>query len=273
MNTIVNYKGRNISIVMPDMISDASMKSAKPMQVSGLRAKASDRGLALKMTFEQLTALAPNLPVQTTSDHLNNSNGYYDSFTDLSDFYLETIDTKDVGESLFGKQLYAKMSDSSDYAANSAIGHAIDLAIDHAVISQPIYHLTRTDELQIPDKVLTTLLNRNEFSLAEALQSGHHVVGDLSYSVETPESAKVTSVPSADEIIADDDNLSEVIQSNPSLADQINPAVLRNYAENALDQAFNADTDADSEYITGTLSSCVDDLVDQLFTKSTVSMR
>lgn len=271
MNTIVNYKGRNISIAMPDMISDASMKSAKPMRVSGLQAKASDRGLALKMTLEQLTTLAPNLPTETTSDHMNNSNGYYDSFTDLSDFYLETIDVKDVGESLFGKQLYAKMSDISDYAANSVIGHAIDLAIDHAVISQPIYHLTRTDELQIPDKVLTTLLNRNEFSLAEAMQSGHHVVGDLSYSVETPASAKIGSVPSADEIIADD-NLSEVIQENPALADQINPAVLRNYAENALDQAFNADTDADSEYITGTLNSCVDDLVDQLFTKSTVSI-
>ena len=166
MNTIVNYKGRNISIVMPDMISDASMKSAKPMQVSGLRAKASDRGLALKMTFEQLTTLAPNLPVQTTDDHLNNSNGYYDSFTDLSDFYLETIDAKDAGESLFGKQLHAKMTDISDYAANSAIGHAIDLAIEHAVISQPIYHLTRTDELQIPDTVLATLMKSNELSLA-----------------------------------------------------------------------------------------------------------
>lgn len=272
MNTIVNYKGRNISIVMPDMISDASMKSAKPMQVSGLRAKASDRGLALKMTFEQLTTLAPNLPVQTTDDHLNNSNGYYDSFTDLSDFYLETIDAKDAGESLFGKQLHAKMTDISDYAANSAIGHAIDLAIEHAVISQPIYHLTRTDELQIPDTVLMTLQNRGEFSLAEAMQSSHHVVGDLSYSVETPESAKVTSVPSADEIIADDDNLSDIIQENPSLADQINPVVLRNYAENALDQAFNNDSDADTEYIIGTLNSCVDDLVDQLFTKSTVSM-
>lgn len=273
MNTIVNYKGRNISIVMPDMISDASMKSAKPMQISGLRAKASDRGLALKMTLEQLTTLAPNLPVQTTDDHLNNSNGYYDSFTDLSDFYLETIDAKDAGESLFGKQLYAKMTDISDYAADSAIGHAIDLAIEHAVISQPIYHLTRTDELQIPDSVLATLMNHNEFSLADALQSGHHVVGDLSYSVETPESAKVTSVPSAKEIIADDDNLSDIIQSDPSLADQVNPAVLRNYAENALDQAFNNDSDADSEYIIGTLNSCVDDLVDQLFTKSTVSMR
>lgn len=272
MNTIINYKGRNISIVMPDMISDASMKSAKLMRISGLQAKASDRGLALKMTLEQLTTLAPNLPTETTSDHMNNSNGYYDSFTDLSDFYLETIDVKDVGESLFGKQLYAKMSDISDYVANSVIGHAIDLAIDHAVISQPIYHLTRTDELQIPDKVLTTLLNRNEFSLAEAMQSGHHVVGDLSYSVETPESAKVTSVPSADEIIADDDNLSEIIQNDPSLADQINPSVLRNYAENALDQAFNSDSDADTEYIIGTLNSCVDDLVGQLFTKSTVSV-
>lgn len=114
-------------------------------------------------------------------------------------------------------------------------------------------------------------MNRNEFSLADAVQSGHHVIGDLSYSVETPESAKVTSVPSAKEIIADDDNLSDIIQSDPSLADQINPAVLRNYAENALSQAFNADTAADTEYITGTLNSCVDDLVDQLFTKSTVS--
>lgn len=273
MNTIVNYKGRNISIVMPDMISDASMKSAKPMQVSGLQAKASDRGLALKMTFEQLTTLAPNLPVQTTDDHLNNSNGYYDSFTDLSDFYLETIDVKDVGESLFGKQLYAKMTDISDYTAESAISHAIDLAIEHAVISQPIYHLTRTDELQIPDTVLATLMNRDAFSLAEALQSGHHVVGDLSYSVETPESAKVGSVPSAETIIADDDNLSDVIQSNPSLADQINPSVLRNYAENTLDQAFNSDSDADTEYIIGTLNSYVNDLVEQLFTKSTVSMR
>lgn len=164
------------------------------------------------------------------------------------------------------------MTDISDYAADSAIGHAIDLAIEHAVISQPIYHLTRTDELQIPDTVLAMLMNRNEFSLAEALQSSHHIIGDLSYSVETPESAKVTSVPSADEIIADDDNLSEVIQNDPSLADQINPSVLRNYAENALDQAFNADTDADTEYITGTLNSCVDNLVDQLFTKSPVSM-
>lgn len=104
------------------------------------------------------------------------------------------------------------------------------------------------------------------------MQSGHHVVGDLSYSVETPESAKVASVPSADEIIADDDNLSDVIQGNPSLADQINPSVLRNYAENALDQAFNSDSDADTEYIIGTLNSYVNDLVDQLFTKSTVSM-
>lgn len=84
----------------------------------------------------------------------------------------------------------------------------------------------------------------------------------------TANSAKVTSVPSADEIIADDDNLSEIIQNDPSLADQINPSVFRNYVENALDQAFNADT----EYITGTLNSCVDNLVDQLFTKSTVSM-